>query len=126
MGFFVDRWPINDYAELERQYGCYREYLEGLRERLASSAFEFALAGWHYDHHDHRCLHDSWVEEIKIRENSEGERGHIRRLEISLLLFGASHDGTTELTYVDVQSYSIGLPSSASLRKTHVVHADWF
>src|SRR5277367_4486168 len=118
MKFFVNADSVEIPDLLERSK-VYREYLESTKERLPLSAFEFAGAPWHYDHNDHRCPHDSWVESLTITEPSTGERLQNRSLRISVRLWGAFHDGHILLDYPDVQMYSLENPT------TGASHGDW-
>jgi hypothetical protein len=100
----------------------YRAYLESVREKLPTSTYEFAAAFWHYDHHDHRCPHDAWIESVLIQEPSSGTRHQVRETAITVKLLGAYHDGYLELIYPGVRSYSLsGEPS----RKPKIGHGDW-
>lgn len=100
-------------------FGAYKKYLESVKERLPLSAFEFAAAAWHYDHTDHRCPHDSWVESLTIHETGRAERLRDRSVRISILLLGAFHDGHLSLNYTDVHLYSLTSP------KAGAGHRDW-
>jgi len=70
--------------ELARGFEQYRTFLISAKDRFPSSAYEFATASWHYDHSDHRCPHDSWVETIVVGEPWSGTRREIRSLEITI------------------------------------------
>jgi WD40 repeat protein len=115
MKFFANAGSV---TEVERT-NAYRKYLQSLKERLPVTAFEFATAAWHYDHSDHRCPHDSWVESLTIAEPARGERFQDRSLRISTRLLGAFHDGHLLLSYADVQAYSLESP------KVRAGHGDW-
>jgi hypothetical protein len=119
MKFFAKAGRATDISELIEQSRTYTEYLQSVKERLPLSAFEFATAPWHYDHSDHRCPHDSWVESLTINEPATGERLQHRSLRISTRLLGAFHDGHLLLGYADVQMYSLESP------KTQAGHGDW-
>src|ERR1700722_8363580 len=100
-------------------------YLQSVQNSLSPRVFEFATAPWHYDHTDHRCTHDGWLESLTIREIAEGDRRQHRRIEIELLLLGAFHDGHTRMTYRAVSNYSITLPTCESPFENKVAHGDW-
>jgi hypothetical protein len=87
---------------------------------LPASAYTFASAPWHYDFSDHRAPHDSWLEEIVIRERPSAEQNKLRSVEIVVKLFAAYHDGVIELRYSDVQNYSFDCPEH-----TASGHGDW-
>jgi hypothetical protein len=63
-----------EVSERLKQSMAYREYLQSVKERLPLAAFEFGTASWHYDHRDHRCPHDSWVDSLTIHEPATGGR----------------------------------------------------
>ena len=112
----------NTPKEVSQALHDYHSYLESIRSSLPHSAYEFAIASWHYDHSDHRCPHDSWVESFAIRETSSGNRNQLREIEISIRLLGAYHDGHLELSYQVVRSYAL----SAKIKETAGIgHGDW-
>jgi hypothetical protein len=111
--------PSSSPSEVLDGFAAYKRYLESVKERLPFSAFEFATAAWHYDHTDHRCPHDSWVESLTIQETGRAEGLRDRSLHISVLLLGAFHDGHLSLNYTGVHQYS--LKSS----KAGAGHRDW-
>jgi len=114
-----------DWKRFNQRWRDYGEYLESLRHRLPTSAFEFATAAWHYDTSDHRSLHDSWLESMTISEPAQGERHEIRPIEIQVRLFGAYHDGHTTLRYREVIAYSLDTPAEFKLPPFGVGHGDW-
>jgi hypothetical protein len=109
--------------EIAAAFKRYHKYLESVRASLPASPYEFAAAPWHYDHNDHRCPHDSWVESVVIRENSSGSRHEIREIEIVVRLLGAYHDGYLELVYTGVVSYSF--LAKRSTAPDNKGHGDW-
>lgn len=107
MTFIIDN-PDRDVTEkISEVYEKYRQYLESVRDRLPREAYEFAIADWHYDHHDHKCPHDCWLESFTIEEPSEGERHENRWNNIRTRYLGAYHDGHIEITYLNVHSYTL-------------------
>jgi hypothetical protein len=123
MSFLLD--VLNKSSEREEiaiAFQAYTTYLESVRHVLPESAYAFAAARWHYDHTDHRCPHDSWLETLTISEPASGRRAEIRHVEISVRLLGAFHDGALELSYPGVSSYSL---SSASAISRNGGHGDW-
>jgi hypothetical protein len=111
----------NTQEEVVIAFRDYRAYLESVRSFLSPSGYEFASAPWHYDHNDHKCPHDSWVESLLIREPSSGTRHEVREIEIAIRLLGAFHDGYLELSYPGVHSYSI----TGVTGKPKIGHGDW-
>lgn len=107
--------------EIETALSNYRSYIESIRSSLPTSAFDFAVASWHYDYKDHRCPHDSWLESLVISEPSSGTRRETREIAIEMRLLGAYHDGYLRLSYCGVCSYSL------SGERTHskLGHGDW-
>ena len=104
--------PTSELSEILEGFRAYQEYLPTVKDRLPSSAFEFAAAPWHYDHEDHRCPHDSWVDSLTIHETAKGERSQHRSLHISVVLLGAYHDGYLSLEYSDVHAYALQNPKA--------------
>lgn len=94
-----DRW-----LDASRRY---QAYLETIAPSLPLAAREFALAEWHYDHRDHRCPHDSWLEDVSVWVAAAGDRREKRRAQIKSRFLGAYHDGYLELTYTNVSSFSV-------------------
>ena len=101
----------------------YYKYLDSIRSVLPASAYEFAAAPWHYDHNDHRCPHDSWVESVVVREHSSGSRHEIRDTQIAVRLLDAYHHGHLELSYLGVASYSFS--SKRDSAGGNKGHGDW-
>ena len=95
----------------------YSRYLDENKKALPVSAYEFAIAKWHYDFNDHRCPHDAWVQSFRVYEEFSGSRSEIRRTQIAVELLGAYHDGVIKIDYVDVLSYEVSLRSGC--------HGDW-
>ncbi len=98
--------PENSTNEFRESWNAYQNYLESVKNNLPQSVYEFAIAEWHYDFSNHKALHDSWLEEIIVREIASGDRKQFCSTEIFVRLLGAYHDGFIELTYKNVQSYS--------------------
>jgi hypothetical protein len=123
MSFLLDALSKQSGPEdIEIAFRAYTAYLESVRHALPESAYEFATADWHYDHTDHRCPHDSWLEALTISEPALGSRREMRHVEIVARLLGAFHDGTLELSYPGVCSYSL---SGASGSSGNAGHGDW-
>ena len=56
--------PTNSSDEWTRGWSSYLKYLELNRSDIPVSAYEFAVADWHYDFRNHQCPHDAWVESV--------------------------------------------------------------
>lgn len=126
MSFFIDKFDIWSPQEAEACFGAYSQYLESIKNSIPASAFEFAVATWHYQHDDHRCPHDGWVEHVKIWESASGDRKQHRKIQIDLRLLGAFHDGCLDLSYKNVGSYRLDAPPRGEPRRSaHVGHGDW-
>lgn len=100
----------------------YRRYLDTVADRFPPEALALARSDWYHDPSDHRCPHDAWLEELRVRETGSGARQSQRSAEITVRLFGAYHDGHIELRYRDVSRYDCRFDR---LRAAHVAHADW-
>jgi hypothetical protein len=110
---------------LNARFAAYREYLYSVSEELPASAYEFAIADWHYDPNAHQCPHDAWVERLTISELSSGTRQQHRSIQIVLELLAAYHDSYIQLTYKDVQMYAVNAPPGFKLPPLGVGHGDW-
>jgi hypothetical protein len=75
--------------ELER----YLRYVSRSAAKFPAGARAFVCQDWHYDITHHQCPHDSWVEELVVRELSSAERHQNRCLAITARFLGAYHDG---------------------------------
>ncbi len=100
-------------ADCSTAFQKYEDYLKVSKERLPNSVNDVVSQTWWFDFQDHRCPHDSWIEEIRIREGSEGKRREIRWLDIHIRLLGAYHDGYLEITYKNVKNYELGCDSES-------------
>jgi len=116
---FTDR----NFREIEQAFAKYKDYLDSIKQSLPPAAYGFASAPWHYNPHDHRCPHDSWVESVVVREKSSGSRHEIRNIELAVRLLGAYHDGHLELSYISVVSYSFSSKQDSS--GSNKGHGDW-
>ena len=114
-------------AERAARVAAYRASVEADRERFPPRAYEFALAEWHYDHRDHRCPHDAWVESLLVKETASGTRQEIRAVEISVRLLGPYHDGAMSISYPGVRRYSLFQPHLVDRGRALPVaqHGDW-
>jgi hypothetical protein len=102
----------------------YLNYLRRIEGSLPEGVRSFALAPWHYDQSDSKCPHDGWMESLILQELAEGDRREVRGLGIVATFLGAFHDGVFEITYRDVQSYTLSLQGSKNPSAT-IVHGDW-
>ncbi|HSE25293.1 MAG TPA: hypothetical protein VLB68_26765 [Pyrinomonadaceae bacterium] len=117
---------VDDDLELRHaRFAAYREYLESIREKLPASTYQFAIADWHYDPQSHECPHDAWVESLVISELFSGDRREKRRLEITVKLLGAYHDGYIDIVYQGVESYLLETPAGFEAPPLNVGHGDW-
>jgi hypothetical protein len=125
LGADVSENAKDDFVLLKSRFADYRKYLESVREKLPLSAYEFAVAEWHYNSERHECPHDAWVESLVVSEPFSGERREKRSLEIRVRLLGAFHDGYIDLRYKSVQSYSLETPAEFKMLPLNVGHGDW-
>jgi hypothetical protein len=89
----------------------YRAYLASVSERLPARLKAFALQDWYYDPNDHRCPHDSWLEQLTIDEPANGERKEQRSITIRLRLLAPYHDGEILFAHYDVRQYRLETPA---------------
>jgi hypothetical protein len=108
-----------DFPLIKFRFDEYKNYLHSVIEQFPESAREFALVEWRLDATDHRCPHDSWVEYLRIIEESAEKTRRQRTLHIELRLLGAYHDGFLDLNYVNVKKYSLNKNTSWNS------HGDW-
>jgi hypothetical protein len=126
MNFIIDSLSLDDDAERERRFQKYFDYLESIKEKMPPDAHAFAIANWHYDHSDHRCPHDAWVDELSLLEPASGARSEIRHIDIRVSLLGAYHDGRLELQHKRVVSYCLTKEPGLSSRGVRLLgHGDW-
>ena len=122
--------PASGRDEVSTSTRRYREYLESIRAQLPTNIYELATANWKFDFRDHRCLHDSWVDSVVVREVSDPEEEADRSTELAVSLRGAYHDGHTSLIYRGVSNYALQLRSSLDERTNLPLrrednHGDW-
>ncbi len=94
----------------------YEEELAPIAAKLPANARKYALAAWHCDPTDHRCIHDAWVEAFGVVESGEGERKEKRSMGIVIRLLAAYHDRHLILKFHGVRRYSIERPAGHSER----------
>ena len=100
----------------------YEDDLAPIAEHLPANARKYALASWHCDVTDHRCVHDARVEAIGVVESGSGERKQKRSLGLVVRLLGAHHDRYLILKFPSVRRYSIERTPSA--RENENGHGD--
>lgn len=127
MKLLIETWFSEDIEQKKQAWKKYRQYLDSIRDKLPKTTADFALADWHYNSDDHKCPHDSWVESINISEPLINETKSERRIDISVRLLGAFHDGNIQLDYKNVTSYKLEAPNDAEYKKyrERSGHGDW-
>lgn len=111
----------------EIDYGRYHAYVESIRDKLPAHVYAFASDVRYFDLTSHSSLHDSWLEDLTVREVGEGERHEIRRLEVAIRLLGPFHDVRIHLRYSGVTRYSFVTPARyGHPRYAHTAHGDLF
>jgi hypothetical protein len=85
----------------------YEDDLAPIAAQLPVNARKYALASWHCDLTDHRCIHDATVEAISVIEKK-------RALGIVIRLLGAHQDRHLLLKFPSVRCYSIEHPAPES------------
>lgn len=91
----------------ELLWGAYEEDLAPIVSQLPVDARKYALASWHCDPTDHRCIHDAWVETISVVEAGTGARKEIRSMGVVIRLLAAHHDRRLILKFPGVRRYSV-------------------
>jgi hypothetical protein len=120
----IDSEASEDHDFVRTRYEQYANYLGSVEARLPLNARHFATIPWHYDHEDHRCPHDAWLETLNITEASSGERHERRGISIRIRLLGDYHDGHLELKYEEVDIHSVETPAGLEL-PGQSGHGDW-
>lgn len=114
-----------NYEQINRNFDRYYDYLRSIRDALPTDTYDLATGAWHYDAQDHWSLHDSWVEEVSIREEMVDAVRRRRALTITIRLLGPYHDGHAWLHYRGVHRYRIELEGLQQLSERPVNHGDW-
>lgn len=102
----------------------YERDLAPIAAQLPANARKYALASWHCDVTDHRCIHDSRVELISVVEAGAGERKEKRALGIVIRLLAAHQDRHLILKFPDVRRYSMQRTVAQSTRQQETGHGD--
>lgn len=110
-------------SKIKQAFDEYYNYLETIKDKLPPTALNFAKAEWHYNPTNPKCLHDSWVENVCIKEIAEGKRREKRTVSLKIRLFGAYQDGYTELVYTNLNRYNIMF--FKTLSPANIGHGDW-
>ena len=105
-------------------WATYEQDVVQIVSNLPEAARKYALAPWHCDLTDRRCIHDALVEQIIIVERGSGEPGQPRSLDIAIRLLGAHRDRHLTLKFPSVRHYSIDRPLSDSKRQDVAGHGD--
>jgi hypothetical protein len=105
-------------------WATYEQDVAQIASKLPEAARKYALAAWHCDLTDRRCIHDTWIEKIDIVESGSGGPGDTRSLEISIRLLGAHRDRHLILKFLSVRHYTIERPLSDSKRQDTAGHGD--
>jgi hypothetical protein len=95
----------------------YEDELAPIAAKLPANARKYALASWHCDITDHRCIHDAWVEAISVVETGVGERKQKRALGIVIRLLSAHQDRHLVLKFPGVRRYIIEHPRGDANRQ---------
>lgn len=102
----------------------YERDLAPIAAQLPANARKYALASWHCDVTDHRCIHDSRVELITVVEAGAGERKENRVLGIVIRLLAAHQDRHLILKFPEVRRYSIQRNPAHPTRQAETGHGD--
>jgi hypothetical protein len=107
------------YPAVKSAFERYETYLAANRSAFPPHAYELATSDWFYNHADHRCPHDAWLESLQILEKP-GTQPRQRSCSIELRLLSAYHDGHIEIIYPTVYAYSL-----QELSQSAKSHGDW-
>jgi len=87
---------LHDEATGDSAFARNQAYPAEVRDRMPAGAFALATSDWDFNHADHRCPHDAWLESCELSEVPERTVDE-RRIELTVRLFGAYHDGNLTL-----------------------------
>lgn len=95
----------------------YEQDLAPIAAQLPLNARKYALASWHCDLTDHRCIHDSRVEAISVVEQK-------RAVGMVIRLLAAHQDRHILLKFLSVRRYSIEHPAPEPGQSSEAGHGD--
>jgi len=101
-------------------YRRYFSYIESVRDSMSDALYKFASSIENYDLTNKNSLHDSWLEEVSIVEDSGIQRG--RSVRITANYLGAFHDRRIIIRYAGVEEYEIMM--TRERRGSRVAHRD--
>ena len=102
----------------------YEDSLALIASRLPANARKYALASWHTDVTDHRCIHDAWIETVSVVEGGTGPRKEKRGMGIVIRLLSAQQDRRLILKLPGVRRYLIERPLIEGPRGEAAGHGD--
>jgi hypothetical protein len=105
-------------------WATYEQDVARIASKLPENARKYALAPWHVDLTDRRCIHDALVKQVIIVERGSGEPKQPRSLDIAIRLLGAHRDRHITLKFPSVSHYTIDRPLSDSKRQDVAGHGD--
>lgn len=108
MAYYLSKERSRDVVEAYRRY---QQYLRKHENEFPPGAFALATAEWYQNPSDHRCPHDSWLEDSIISETVDSEKQRVTTVRTRLL--AAYHDGYIEFFYPQVFAYTLESPSCA-------------
>lgn len=117
--------PANSPEEWQVSWSNYCDYLASIKSRLPPTAYDFASASWHYDFSDPKSPHDGWLDSLVIKETGDGERRQHRTVQLGIQLLGAFQNGHIDISYCEVQGYSLSHRSDLTLDADIRRHGDW-
>jgi len=90
----------------------YKKYLETVKDKMPQTLYDFVSDSKRHNLEE-QSLHDSWVNEINIKEIRDKEnRFRSVELVITIELLGPYHDRIFELKFNKVQSYRLDVGRS--------------
>jgi hypothetical protein len=100
----------------------YLSYLDSVWSSLPPGTKTFVREEWFYEHDDHRCPHDAWLQDLRVEEHASGDRQQYRTLQIKIRLLGAYHDHQLEFVHKNVIEYEA---RSKNTKRPRVAHGDF-
>src|SRR6266567_4424632 len=89
----------------------YLKHLEAWKDKLPVAAYDYAIAKWHYDMTDSRCIHDAWLLFLTIKETARAKpERKSERFEIEASFLSAFESRVLHFSYKDVIQYCLATP----------------
>jgi hypothetical protein len=103
---FENFFRFTKFDPIRERWERIDEYNASIESRLPKEARSFVISDWHYNFHDVRCPHDSWLETIEfVKAKGFGKDRKLSSIRLKLL--GAFHDRWIFVEYLEVRDFLI-------------------